>query len=118
VGLLREINENLKAQQTKLSEIQVAIRAALSSFLTEEQRARKNELIYAIRQNRIAQRIKLDEITAAAEIEKDSQRVIDLRNELKILRAAWRKLAKEVEPLEYKGKQRIVSSEDEENPSA
>jgi hypothetical protein len=89
--------------------------------LTEEQTAKKQELEYALRETRIRQKRKHWEVKTAAEIEKDSQRVIDLKDELRILRAASRKLVREIKSLglgEWEGKQHIVSSEDEETPSA
>jgi len=120
-GLLTAILENLKTQQIKLSEIQVAIRAAIPIFLGEEQKARKKELYYAIKENEAARKIKLEEIKAATEIKKDSQRVIDLTTELRNLKAARRKLITEIIPLgrrEEEGKEHIVSPDDEEKPSA
>jgi hypothetical protein len=47
--------------------------------LTEEQKAQKQELEYALRENRKTQRLKRLEIKTAAETERDSQRVIDLK---------------------------------------
>jgi hypothetical protein len=113
--------ENVRAQQIKLEEIRVAIRTATPIFLGEELKARKKKLVHAIRENWVAQKIKLDEIKAAAEIEKDSQRVIDLKIELRNLRYDWRRLITEVKtlgPREEEGKEHIVSSEGEETLSA
>ena len=120
--LLRAIDRNLEAQQKKLGEIQAATRATLRFVTsTEEQKAKKKELSSAIRKNRAAQKITLEKIRATAEIEKDSQRVIDLKIELRNLRTACRKLVSEIKRLgsrEEEDKEPIVSSEDEENPSA
>jgi hypothetical protein len=122
-ALLRAIDRNLGAQQRNLWEIQAVIRTTLPLFvpLTEEQKVQKQELEYALRENRKTQKLMYWEIKTAAETEKDSQRVIDLKDELRILRAASRKLGKKVKSVglrESEGKQHIVSSEDEESPSA
>jgi hypothetical protein len=127
-ALLRAMDRNLVAQQKNLWEMRADIHATLPLFvtLTEEQAAQKQELVNALRESRKTQcrktrQLKRLETKTAAETEKDSQWVIDLKDELRISRAASRKLAREIKSLalgKWKGKQHIVSSEDEETPSA
>jgi hypothetical protein len=127
-ALLRAMDRNLVAQQKNLWEMQAVIHATLPLFvtLTKEQEAQKQELVYALRESRKTQcrktrQLKRLETKTAADTEKDSQWVIDLKDELRISRAASRKLAREIKSLalgKWKGKQHIVSSEDEETPSA
>jgi hypothetical protein len=83
-ALLRAIDRNLGAQQRKLWEIRAVIRATLPLFvtLTEEQKVQKQELEYALGENRNTQKLKYWEIKTAAETEKDSQRVIDLKGRI------------------------------------
>jgi hypothetical protein len=120
VELLKAILENLKVQQIKLDQIRVATNAAVRIFLGEEQKARKRELKSAMMQNRVEQVILRDKIRAAAEIEKDSQQVIDLRTELRNLKFVYGKQIRDIKalgPREKKDKESVLSSEDEENLS-
>jgi len=99
VGLLMAILENLNAQQIKLDEIRVVVHAAIPIFLSEEQKARKRELKSAMMKNRVEQVILRDKIRAAAEIEKDSQQVIDLRTELRNLKFVYGKQIRHIKAL-------------------